>query len=84
MAELTLDLIFKSPDFDATPSLILVDKTETDRPEVHKFIKDLRIDEDENKVIKYVPINTSDDIEIREAINWIIERITIITAQVAI
>lgn len=84
MAELTLDLIFRLPDFDVTPSLILVDKTEANRPEVHKFIKDLRIDEDEKEFIKYLPIDTSDDNGIREAINWIIERITIIPAKVTI
>ncbi|MFX1407035.1 MAG: hypothetical protein ACFFC9_09175 [Promethearchaeota archaeon] len=84
VAEITLDLIFKLPEFAFIPSLILVDKANTDHPKVHKFIKDLRIDEDENKIIKYITITASDDDEIRKAINWIIERITIIAAQVAI
>lgn len=81
---LVINLIFKSPELKFRPSLILIDKKETDRPEIHKLTGDLRINEDENKSIKYIPIDASDDNEIREAINWIVEIITIKRAQVAI
>ena len=43
IAKLTIDLIFKSSEFTFTPSLILVDKSETDRPEVHNFINSFYI-----------------------------------------
>ena len=84
IAELTLNLIFRLPEFAFTPLLILIDKIGIDRLEIHKLIKDLRVNEDKNKAIKYIPINTSDNDEIREVINWIVERITIRKAQVAI
>jgi hypothetical protein len=83
IAEFTLELLFKLPEFVFTPSLILIDKIGIDNLEIHNFIKNLRIDEDENKSIKYITINASDNEEIREAINWIVERIAIIKAQVA-
>jgi len=84
MAELTLDLIFKSEELTVIPSLILIDKEETDRPEIHKLIEDLRINEDEDKSIKFIPIYAPDDDKIREAFNWIVERISIKIAQIAI
>jgi len=84
MAELTLDLIFKSEELMVIPSLILIDKKDTDRPEIHKLMEDLGINEDEDKSIKFIPIDAPNDDEIREAFNWIVERISIKIAQIAI
>lgn len=84
VAEFTLDLIFKLPEFTFTPSLILIDKIGTDRLEIHKIIEDLSVNEEENRIIKGIPINTSENDEIRKAINWIVKRITISKAQIAI
>ena len=84
IAELTLDLIFKLPEFAFKPSLILIDKIGIDRLEIQRFIENLRINEDDNKTIKYIPINISDNDEIRKAIKWIVNRIAITQAQAAI
>jgi hypothetical protein len=83
IAELTLDLIFNSSELKFIPSLILIAKKETDRLEIHKLLKNLRVNGDADKIIKYIPIDASDDDEIRKAINLIVERITIKRAQVA-
>lgn len=84
VAEITLDLIFELPEIALIPSLILIDKIGIDRLEIHKFIKNLKINEDENKAIKFIPVDASNNDEIREVINWIVERIAIIKAQAAI
>lgn len=84
IAELTLDLIFKLPEFALTPSLILIDKIATERLEIQKFIKNLSVNENDNTAIKYITINTSDNVEIREAINWIVNRMAIQKAQAAV
>ncbi|MFX1594391.1 MAG: ADP-ribosylation factor-like protein [Promethearchaeota archaeon] len=83
MAELTLDLIFKSEELMFLPSLILIDKKDTDRTEIHNLTENLRINEDEDKSIKFIPIDAPDDDKIREAFNWIIKRISIKRAQIA-
>jgi len=77
IAEFTLNLISKLPELAPIPSLILFNKIATDRIEIQKLIKNLSINEEDNKIIKYVPFNTYDNDEIREAINWIVDRIAI-------
>ncbi|MHA2391462.1 MAG: ADP-ribosylation factor-like protein [Promethearchaeota archaeon] len=84
IAELTLNFIFNSSELASIPSLILFNKTTTEGIEIQKLIKELRIDEDENKTIKFVPIKAYDNDEIREAFNWILDKIAIKEAQVAI
>ena len=83
IAELTLDLILKSPEFAFTPSLILIDEIGMDRLEIQRFIENLSINKDDNKTIQYIPINISEN-EIREAIKWIVDRIAIKQALAAI
>jgi len=84
IAKFALNLISKSPELVYIPTLILFNKTTTEDIEIQKFIKELSIGEDDNKTIKFISINTYGDDEIREAFNWIVDRIAIKKAQVAI
>ena len=84
IAELTLELILKLPEFAFTPSLILIDELGMDRLEIQRLKENLRINEDDNKTIQYITINISDNDEIREAIKWIVDRIAIKQALAAI
>jgi len=84
IAKIALNLIFKSPELAYIPSLVLFNKTKTERIKIQKFIKELSINEDNNKTIKFIPINIYSNDEIREAFNWIIDRIAFKKAHVAI
>lgn len=72
-----LNLISKSPNLAPIPSLILFNEIATDRIEIQRLIEKLSINEDDNKIIKFIPFDASDKDEMIEAINWIVDRITV-------
>ncbi|MFX0137204.1 MAG: hypothetical protein ACFFDN_26430 [Candidatus Hodarchaeota archaeon] len=85
IAELTLNLILTLPEFAFTPSLIfLIDELGMKHLEIQRLVENLSINEDDNKIIRYISLNTSDNDEIREAIKWIVDRIAIKQALTAI
>ncbi len=63
------------PEISSLPLLILINDIGIYRPKLKEFMKDLSIIEDDNKIIKYIPINLLKNGEIQEAFSWIVDRI---------
>ncbi|MFW9879213.1 MAG: ADP-ribosylation factor-like protein [Candidatus Thorarchaeota archaeon] len=77
IAELTLKLIFKLPELSSIPSLILFNKPTTKHIEIQKLIEELSINEEESISFKFISSDIHENDKLREAINWILDRIAI-------
>jgi len=55
-----------------TPFLILINKLGIYRSEIHKLGKYLDVYGNDNRNVKYIPTNTSNNDKIRDAFSWII------------
>ncbi|MDX1798789.1 MAG: hypothetical protein R3255_09075 [Candidatus Lokiarchaeia archaeon] len=58
-----------------TPFLILINKPETYRPEIHKLGKYLDVFRSHLRNVKYIPTDPSNNEKIRDAFSWIINKI---------
>lgn len=76
-AKRIFNIISKFPEIASKPLLIIMNQMGIDNLQIQKLQEDFGIIEDGNKIIKYIPFNSYNNDDIREAFIWIADRIKI-------